>query len=42
MLPGFWGTWLYRSTLFDLANTVLAKKKLRRDLKHEFRGLQKP
>ena len=26
VLPGFWGTWLYRSTLFDLANTVLAKK----------------
>ena len=26
MLPGFWGTWLYQSTLFDLANTVLAIK----------------
>ena len=26
MLPGFWGTWLYHSTLFDLANTVLASK----------------
>ena len=26
LLPGFWGTWLYQSTLFDLANTVLAKK----------------
>ena len=26
MLPGFWGTWLYQSTLFDLANTVLANK----------------
>ena len=26
VLPGFWGTWLYQSTLFDLANTVLAKK----------------
>ena len=26
MLPGFWGTWLYQSTLFDLANTVLASK----------------
>ena len=23
---GFWGTWLYQSTLFDLANTVLASK----------------
>ena len=26
MLPGFWGTWLYQSTFFDLANTVLASK----------------
>ena len=26
MLPGFWGTWLYQSTLFDLTNTVLASK----------------
>ena len=26
VLPGFWGTWLYQSTLFDLANTVLAIK----------------
>ena len=26
MLPGFWGTWLYQSTLFDLENTVLASK----------------
>ena len=26
MLPGFWGTWLYQSTLFDFANTVLASK----------------
>ena len=26
VLPGFWGTWLYQSTFFDLANTVLAKK----------------
>ena len=26
VLPGFWGTWLYQSTLFDLANTVLAQK----------------
>ena len=26
VLPGFWGTWLYQSTLFDLANTVLASK----------------
>ena len=26
VLPGFWGTWLYQSTLFDLANTVLARK----------------
>ena len=26
VIPGFWGTWLYQSTLFDLANTVLAKK----------------
>ena len=26
VLPGFWGTWLYQSTLFDLANTVLAGK----------------
>ena len=26
MLPGFWGTWLYQNTLFDLANTVLASK----------------
>ena len=26
MLPGFWSTWLYQSTLFDLANTVLANK----------------
>ena len=25
-LPGFWGIWLYQSTLFDLANTVLASK----------------
>ena len=27
MLPGFWGTWLYQSTLFDLADTVLASKR---------------
>ena len=26
VLPGFWGTWLYQSNLFDLANTVLASK----------------
>ena len=26
VLPSFWGTWLYQSTLFDLANTVLASK----------------
>ena len=26
VLPGFWGTWPYQSTLFDLANTVLASK----------------
>ena len=26
MLPCFWGTWLYQSTLFDFANTVLASK----------------
>ena len=26
VLPGFWGTWLYQSNLFDLANTVLAIK----------------
>ena len=26
VLPRFWGTWLYQSTLFDLANTVLASK----------------
>ena len=26
VLQGFWGTWLYRSFLFDLANTVLASK----------------
>ena len=26
VLPGFWGTWLYQSTLFDLANTFLASK----------------
>ena len=26
VLPGFWRTWLYQSTLFDLANTVLANK----------------
>ena len=26
MPPGFWGTWLYQSTLFDFANTVLASK----------------
>ena len=26
MLPGFWGTWLYQNTLFDLANTVLSSK----------------
>ena len=26
VLPGLWGTWLYQSTLFDLANTVLASK----------------
>ena len=24
VLPGFWGTWLYQNTLFDLANTVMA------------------
>ena len=27
VLPGFWGTWLYQNTLFDLANTVLASKR---------------
>ena len=26
VLPGFWGTWLYQTTFFDLANTVLAIK----------------
>ena len=26
VLPGFWGSWLYQSTLVDLANTVLASK----------------
>ena len=26
VLPGFWGTWLYQCTLFDLANAVLASK----------------
>ena len=26
VLPGLWGTWLYQSTLFDLANTVLASR----------------
>ena len=26
VLPGFWGTWLYQSTLFDIANTVLASE----------------
>ena len=26
VLPGFWGTWLYQTTFFDLANTVLASK----------------
>ena len=26
VLLDFWGTWLYQSTLFDLANTVLASK----------------
>ena len=26
VLPGFWGTWLCQSTLFDIANTVLASK----------------
>ena len=26
VLPGFWGTWLCQSTLFDLSNTVLAGK----------------
>ena len=26
MPPGFWGTWLYQSTLFDFANTVMASK----------------
>ena len=26
VLPGFWGTWLYQSTLFDLANTHQAIK----------------
>ena len=26
VLPGFWGTWLHQSTLFDLANTVLASE----------------
>ena len=24
VLPGLWGTWLYQSTLFDLANTAMA------------------
>ena len=42
VLPGFWGTWLNQSTLFDLANTVLAEKELCRDHINEFRGLQKP
>ena len=28
VLPGFWGSWLYQSTLYDLANTVLASKVL--------------
>ena len=27
VLTGFWGTWLYQSTLFDLANTVLTSKR---------------
>ena len=27
VLPGFWGTWLYQITLFELANTVLANKR---------------
>ena len=26
MLPGFWGNWLNQSTLFDLANTLLASE----------------
>ena len=26
MLPDFWGTWLYQSTLFDHADTVLASE----------------
>ena len=26
VLPGFWGTWLYQSTLFDIANTDLASE----------------
>ena len=26
MLPGFWGTWLNQSSLFDLPKTVLASK----------------
>ena len=26
MLPSFWGTWLYQSTLFDLVHTALASK----------------
>ena len=26
VLPGFWDTWLYQSTFFALANTVLAEK----------------
>ena len=42
VLPGFWGTCLYQSTLFDLANTVLAKQKLCRDHMHELRGLENP
>ena len=42
VLPEFWGTWLYQSTLFDLANTVLAKQKLCRDHMHELRGLENP
>ena len=26
MLPSFWGTWLYQSTLFDLVHTALASE----------------
>ena len=42
VLPGFWGPWLPSSTLIDLADTALAKKKFRGAQMHDFRGIQNP